>query len=113
MPLHNTHDNERFEALLRDFGRIIKSYCIRRSSSAAEAADLVQEVAMKLWNSIGDLNEDSAPRQVNRWIHKIMRSTVTDHFRRKRVKVVPLSEADGIAVIPEVDNSLIDDLLQR
>lgn len=113
MASHTLHDYERFEALLHDFGRHIKKFCVRRAGSADEASDLAQEVAMAVWESIGDLRADSTPWQLNRWLRRVMQSAVSDYFRHRRVSTVPIEEASDIPDLPRVDNELLNALLQH
>ena len=113
MGQHSPDDYRRYEALLHDFGPYIEHYCFSRSHSADEAADLVQAVLDKVWSSIPTLRPDSTPRQVNRWLKKVMQSVAGSWFRRRRLPTVPLEEAAQIPDRPPYDAELLDDLLSH
>lgn len=111
---HYTPDDyRRYEALVRDFGRHIEHYCFTHSSSAEEAAELVQAVLDKVWSSLGTLSPDSSPRGVNRWLKTVMRSVSGSWFRRRRVETVSLDEAVLVADKSTYDAELLDDLLSH
>lgn len=110
---HTPDDYQRYEALLRSFRRHIEHYCFTHSGSADEAAELVQAVFNKVWNSIGTLSPDSSPQQVNRWMKVVMRSVAGSWFRRKRVETVPLDEAAQVTDQPAYDAELLDDLMSH
>ena len=108
---HTPDDYRRYEALLHDFRRHIEHYCFSRSRSADEAADLVQAVLEKVWNGIGTLRPDSTPRQVNRWLRQVMRSAVSNWFRRGRVATMPLDASAEVMGQQSYDADLLDELL--
>lgn len=110
MTPHTLDDYARYEMVLQDFGGHIRRYCIRHAHSADEARELMQEVMASVWNSIGGLQAET-PRQVNSWLKRVMRSTVSDWFRRRRMDTVPIDEAAQVAVDPGGDNELVEELL--
>lgn len=110
MTPHTLDDYARYEMVLQDFGGHIQRYCIRHAHSADEARELMQEVMASVWNSIGGLQAET-PRQVNSWLKRVMRSAVSDWFRRRRMDTVPIDEAAHVAVDSGGDNELVEELL--
>lgn len=104
--------NCRYDALLHDFGRHIASYCSRHAVGRGETRELVQDVMVTLWQKIDNLDPASSPRQVNRWLHKLMRQVVFDrYFRRRQPTTVPLDEVTGMAESEDYDRELLDALV--
>lgn len=105
---------QRYLDLLHDYGGNIRHYCIVHSDTLYEAQELAQEVMATLWRRMGTLADDSTPRQVNRWLHRVMRSTFLDHLRRHpRPRTVPLAAAEGYDDGQDYDAELLDALLQH
>ena len=104
----------RYEELLHDFGRHIASYCSRHAVGRVETRELVQDVMVAVWEGLDRLDAASTPRQVNRWLHKLMRHAVYDrYFRRKALPTVPLEMAGDVADSETCDRELLDDLVSR
>lgn len=104
--------NCRYDVLLNDFGRHIASYCSRHAVGRGETRELVQDVMVTLWQKLDNLDPASTPRQVNRWLHKLMRQVVFDrYFRRRQPTTVPLDEVAGMSESEDYDRELLDDLV--
>lgn len=90
--------HERYITLHRTFSRHIENYCIRHSNSREEAEDLMQEVFIAVWENIDGLHPDSSPRQMNRWLQKVMRTVFVRHIRHQHIRAdAPLAEAERLA----------------
>lgn len=91
MPSDITDRELLYARLLDRYHAHIVAFCARHSDSRDEASDLMQWVLLAVWESVGSLRRDSSPRQVNRWLQKVMLSTYVRHLRgRPRYKAVPL-----------------------
>ncbi|MBQ8704008.1 MAG: sigma-70 family RNA polymerase sigma factor [Bacteroidales bacterium] len=118
----------RYLALLRIFQQHIANFCNAHSDSLAEAEDLMQEVFAYLWEKIDQLRPDSTLQQQNRWLHRVMVTTLVRHLRhhpfRHRVSLAAASRLaadedssaelldDILSVLPPADRQLIDARLQ-
>lgn len=104
---------QRYLELLHNHARQIRRYCIAHSDSVFEAQELAQEVMANLWRRLPTLDSGSAPRQVNRWLQRVMHTTFLDYLRRHplRPRTVPLDAADGLADGKDYDDELLDALL--
>ena len=90
--------HERYMTLHRTFSRHIENYCIRHSNSREEAEDLMQEVFIAVWENIDGLHPDSSPRQMNRWLQKVMRTVFVRHLRHQHIRAdATLAEAERLA----------------
>lgn len=111
-------DNEkkiRYLAILRVFQPHIARYCYSHSNSASDAQDLSQEIMMLIWENLDSLRgDDGSPQQVNRWVHRLMRTAFIRHLRqRSRLSTVPLSLAAEVADEPSDDRERVEELLAR
>ena len=90
--------HERYMSLHRTHFRQIEHYCIKHSNSREDAEDLMQEVFIAVWENLCSIHADSSPRQINRWLQKVMRTVFVRHIRQRRIRGnAPLSEADQLA----------------
>lgn len=104
----------RYNELLHDFGRHIVGYCSRHAVGRAETRELVQDVMVALWQRMDYLDPASTPRQVNRWLQRLMRQAVFDrYFRRRPLPTVPVEEAAAVSDDEGHDRELLDDLVSR
>ena len=106
----NVHDNHKpnvtarsFEAMLLTYKNMLYRLCNRYSSRELTVEDLMQEVALALWDQREKLW--SVPDGVQRksWIWKVARNTAID---------LSLEETDA-TYIPDEDNSLINSLYEQ
>ncbi|MBQ6046372.1 MAG: sigma-70 family RNA polymerase sigma factor [Bacteroidales bacterium] len=74
---------ERYNDFMGRFSRHVENYCIDHSGSREEALDLMQEVRMRIWTSL-DGFEGRSGGEENNWLKMVMRSAVTDFYRRDR-----------------------------
>lgn len=106
------HRTETYLTLLRTFRRQIENYCVSHSNCREDAEDMMQEVFITVWENIGHIRSDSSPKQVNRWLQKVMRTVFVRSIRRKHIDDnSPLSSAIGIVVDDHADRQLLDELM--
>lgn len=114
----NVHDNHKpnvtarsFEAMLLTYKNMLYRLCNRYSSRELAVEDLMQEVALALWDQREKLW--SVPDGVQRksWIWKVARNTAIDQLRKTRLHL-SLEETDA-TYIPDEDNSLINSLYEQ
>jgi RNA polymerase sigma factor (sigma-70 family) len=73
---------------------------------------MMQEVFIAVWENIDSLRSDSTPRQVNRWLQKVMRTVFVRQIRRPRIKAeAQLGEAANVADTADHDRELIEELV--
>lgn len=118
----------RYLALMRIFEQHITNFCSVYSDSLAEAQDLMQEFYANMWEKIDQLRPESTLAQQNRWIHRVLVTTLVRHLRHNPFhRRVPLAAAarmpaaddhtaelldDILSVLPPADRRLIDARLQ-
>lgn len=70
-----------FEEIVRRYQRPIASYVYRMLNDYDAALDVVQEVFIKVYNSLGTYR---AEYRFSTWIYRIAYNTAIDHIRRRR-----------------------------
>lgn len=75
----------------------LRSFVSRRVASAADVDDVIQEVFLRLSQSVGSLRDED---RLAPWLFSIARNVVTDHHRRA-ARERPLGE--GELALPEDD----------
>lgn len=72
----------------------LKKYIIKRVPNQTDADDILQEVLMKIYQSISDLKDEN---KLHPWIYTISRHAITDYYRRrdKPIEIIELPEDLG------------------
>ncbi len=85
----------------------MKSFILSRVHNEASAADILQEVFMKIHSGIDSLRDDS---KLQSWVYQITRNAVVDHLRSNKTEI---QEADFPEADSEPDSSeLMTEALQ-
>jgi RNA polymerase sigma-70 factor, ECF subfamily len=77
-----SRDRAAFAALFDHFAPRVKSFMMRKGSSADQAEDLVQETLIAVWNKAAMFSTDRG--SVSTWIFTIARNLRIDRLRRER-----------------------------
>ena len=80
-----------FEEMYRDYFPRIYNYVFYRVLSREDTEDIVSEVFLKAARSAGTYDPEKAG--MGTWLYRIAENTLIDHYRKKRLKIVPLEEA--------------------
>jgi len=90
-------DESAFEELVRRYRKPIYHLLYRLVADYMEAADLTQEVFVKMWQKLSNLRGEGSFKS---WLYRIAVNEAKNHFRaKKRRKWVPLSPK-----LPALDN---------
>lgn len=80
MPLIQRKDERAFDELFRRYARKLQGFFWRRTGgNEAEAADLTQEVFLRVWEKAKRYNPST---NVHTWVFSIAYNLLTDHYRR-------------------------------
>lgn len=83
-----------FDAAVAGFATTLRAFVRRRVNDDATADDLTQETLLKVFRSRASLRDG---QRLEAWLYRIARTTVIDHYRRRR----PSEELpDAIAAEP-------------
>lgn len=90
-----------FNRILVQHGHQMVNYAIGHGESRTDADDILQEIMCAVWVGCPGLHSDSTPRQVNRWLQRVMRSVYVRHIRRRHhMPTIRLSVQHEPAVPP-------------
>lgn len=79
MPLIQRKDERAFDELFRRYARKLQGFFWRRTGgNEAEAADLTQEVFLRVWEKAKRYNPST---NVHTWVFSIAYNLLTDHYR--------------------------------
>jgi len=81
-----------FETLVRRHNRAIYNYIYRMIGQADLAADLTQEVFLKVYMALSSFDPTY---RFTTWLYRIASNRVIDHIRRRRMILVPLEPPAG------------------
>ncbi len=81
-----------FEILVRRHNRAIYNYIYRMTGQADLAADLTQEVFLKVYMALSSFDPTY---RFTTWLYRIASNRVIDHVRRRRMILVPLEPPAG------------------
>ena len=96
-------DPEDFEALYRLYSNRIYFYLLRRSGNAEDAADLTQQVFIKIFRSIGHYRPDKGP--FAGWAFAIARNTHRTFLGRRQPEIAWDISPDDALEAPTVMSS--------
>lgn len=74
--------DKQFEALWDEFGFELGNFIKSKVSQVQDAEDILQEVFIKIFKNIDQLEKQSALKS---WIYKITRNTIIDYYKRKGI----------------------------
>ena len=72
---------QRYDDILNRFELNIRRFCIYYSNGREDAGDLMQDIFVAIWTGLPGLRPDCSPRQVNRWLYRVMFSVLGKHRR--------------------------------
>ncbi len=75
-------DQEAWNRFVSIYGGLIYAGCRRFGVSPHDAADLVQNVLIRVLKSIGTLRRDQPGQGLRLWLRRVARNVVNDHFRQ-------------------------------
>jgi RNA polymerase sigma-70 factor (ECF subfamily) len=104
LPKCKQGDANALEALYELFADRIFRYLVARSGEPELAAELANEVFVRVMGSLGrfTLNQDRPAASFSAWIYRISANLLADHYRRgRRLAIVPAEEREmGQAHVP-------------
>lgn len=74
-------DNKAFELLMEDYFKKIYNIAFRMTNNADDAADMTQEVMVKLFRNIGSFKGDS---KFSTWVYRVATNTCLDELKKMR-----------------------------
>jgi len=99
------HDSTAFAALYQRYVARVYRFVRLRCASSDEAADLTQQVFLKVAAALPRYHERGLPFAA--WLFRIARNATIDHARRRR-PAVPLESLAGVLAADDVEEYVLD-----
>lgn len=87
---YNIQDEHGFEEMYHEYFPKIYNYIFYRVLSREETEDMVSDVFFKVARNAASFDPGKA--SFSTWIYNIAKNTLTDHYRRKTLRIVPMEE---------------------
>lgn len=100
-------DLDAFESLVRQHTPSVYAHAVRFFGDATVAEDVVQEVFIKVYRSIGEFDERS---RLSTWLYRVTRNVCLDTVRSGRRRPVPV---DPLLVEARLPGDLSDEVALR
>ena len=96
-------DAAAWQEIVQQYNRRIYNICYRFSGSADDAADLTQEVFIKIYRTLGSFDGSRAAFMT--WVTTVTRNLLVDHFRKGKydrvtdsLDATPGNQEDGLSI---------------
>jgi len=99
-------DLEAFEALIRNYEKLIYNAAYRMMGNAHDAEDASQEVILKVYRSISACNNAGAFKS---WLFRIINNTCIDEIRKRKGKSTLSLDADYSDLDSHSENPVLKD----
>ena len=95
------------ERIWQEFSSEIERFIAYRVADSSAAEDLLQEVFLKIHRKINTLQDS---RTIRSWVFQIARNTITDYYRKQKIKLDYLDE-----LTPEYEKQLLtsDEIIEE
>jgi RNA polymerase sigma-70 factor (ECF subfamily) len=108
-------DRAAFDELVRRYERVTLAIAYSIVGNSATAGDVAQEVFLRLWQRLGELND---PDRFLGWFGTIVRNLATDHARRTPKASLPAYDDrqvidPGVLIDQQETRRMINDALSR
>jgi RNA polymerase sigma-70 factor (ECF subfamily) len=102
-------DAAAWQEIVQQFHRRIYNICYRFSGSADDAADLSQEVFIKMYRTLGTF--DTSRASFMTWVTTVTRNLLVDHFRKGKydritdsLDATPGNQEDGLTLADQLED---------
>lgn len=102
-------DAAAWQEIVQQFHRRIYNICYRFSGSADDAADLTQEVFIKMYRTLSTF--DTSRASLMTWVTTVTRNLLVDHFRKRKydritdsLDATPGNQEDGLTLADQLED---------
>jgi len=102
-------DAAAWQDIVQQYNRRIYNICYRFSGSSDDAADLTQEVFIKIYRTLGTFDGSRAAFMT--WVTTVTRNLLVDHFRKGKydrvtdsLDATPGNQEDGLSVADHLED---------
>ena len=87
------------------YSALIYSRCRRRGVGEADSADLVQNVLVRVFKSIGSFRRDQLGQGLRRWLKTIARNVISDYLREAALGQHGIAQSDLAGLLADIEAS--------
>ena len=102
-------DAAAWQEIVQQYNRRIYNICYRFSGSTDDAADLTQEVFIKIYRTLGTFDGSKAAFMT--WVTTVTRNLLVDHFRKGKydrvtdsLDATPGNQEDGLSIADQLED---------
>ena len=102
-------DAAAWQEIIQQYNRRIYNICYRFSGSPDDAADLTQEVFIKIYRTLGTFDGSKAAFMT--WVTTVTRNLLVDHFRKGKydrvtdsLDATPGNQEDGLSIAEQLED---------
>jgi RNA polymerase sigma factor (sigma-70 family) len=102
-------DAAAWQEIVQQYNRRIYNICYRFSGSSDDAADLTQEVFIKIYRTLGTFDGSKAAFMT--WVTTVTRNLLVDHFRKGKydrvtdsLDATPGNQEDGLSIAEQLED---------
>ncbi|MGB2692416.1 MAG: sigma-70 family RNA polymerase sigma factor [Thermodesulfobacteriota bacterium] len=86
-----------------EFSGQIRGYLLKKVKVEDDADDLLQEIFIKIHSNLEQLEDE---KKLAPWIYQIVRNSLTDYYRKKRLETSELDEENTASLEIETDDDI-------
>lgn len=94
-------DAELIRVLYEEHSAVLWAYCVRFTDDPGRAQDVVQEVFLRAWRHLPQLNVQDTP--LRPWLLAVARNLLTDLHRAETARPVHVEDERALAAVPARD----------
>ena len=105
-------DAAAWQEIVQQYNRRIYNICYRFSGSTDDAADLAQEVFIKIYRTLGTFDGTKAAFMT--WVTTVTRNLLVDHFRKGKydrvtdsLDATPGNQEDGLSIADQLEDKRV------
>lgn len=87
--------------LYKQYAKAMYNVCLRIVNDEAEAADVLQEAFLKVFDHLSQFKGDAT---IGAWMKRIVINQAISHLKKKRLSLVPLDDQYDQAIAPEQED---------
>jgi len=114
--LKDQHDEKSWEEFMLTYQKYIYNICKRSKLQHNEAEEFTQEILVKLWKKLPDLDVRTVKGSFRAWLKTMIKNHITNYFNRQKMIREKLTVNNKESLLPYIDKiskSDIDEIIDN
>lgn len=114
--LKDQHDEKSWEEFMLTYQKYIYNICKRSKLQHNEAEEFTQEILVKLWKKLPDLDIRTVKGSFRAWLKTMIKNHITNYFNRQKMIREKLTVNNKESLLPYIDKiskSDIDEIIDN